>query len=477
MLTSLPSCRRLLAAVSPFAIALATPALAADITEAEKQEARATLTEIVSIRTAEGHGQLPRIAQTLASKLTAAGFDEEDIQIIELDKGDEKIAALVVRYEGSDPSLKPIAVLGHMDVVDALAENWESDPFVPVVREGYLYGRGAVDNKAGIAAVTTTFARLKRSGFQPERTLLIAFSGDEETGMTTTRALTQHPWVKEAEFALNSDAGSGEVENGKYTFNIQSAEKTFATYFVSASNRGGHSSAPRPDNAIYDLARALLEIEELEFPVQFNEITRGTVSRLAEDTPGEAGAALKTLLTNPTNEAARETLKAYPQYTNILWTTCVATMLQAGNAENALPQNATATVNCRIFPGTAVTEVQATLAQAIGNDSIKITVDGEPMESPVSPIRPELFSLLREAVHANYPGATIEPSMSAGGTDGREFRSAGIPTYGAGSLALRRPEDSRAHGTDERVPLEAFDKELNYWDTLLRAVSRAGAAG
>lgn len=477
MMTCFPGRRQLLVAVAPFVIAFATPALCADISEADKQEARATLAEIVAIRTAEGYGQLPRMAQTLASKLMTAGFAAEDIQIIEMDKGDEKIAGLVVRYQGSDPRLKPIAILGHMDVVDALAENWESDPFVPVEREGYLYGRGAVDNKAGIAAVTTSFARLKRSGFQPERTLLIAFSGDEETGMTSTRALTKHPWVKEAEFALNSDAGSGEVADGKYTFSIQSAEKTFATFFVSSSNRGGHSSAPRPDNAIYDLARALLEIEELEFPVQFNEITRGTVSRLAKATPGEAGAALKALLSDPTNEAARETLKAHPQYTNILSTTCVATMLDAGNAENALPQNATATVNCRIFPGTKVSEIQAVLAEAIDNERIEITVDGEPMESPVSPIRPQMFSLLREAVHANYPGATIEPSMSAGGTDGREFRSAGIPTYGAGSLALRRPEDSRAHGIDERVPLEAFDKELNYWDTLLRAVSRAGAAG
>lgn len=466
---------RAYAAIAPCLAAFAASALSAQITEADRTEARATLSEIVAIRTAEGRGQLPTMAQTLAGKLMAAGFAADDIQILEMEKGDETIAGLVVRYEGSDPAQKPIAILGHMDVVDANAENWETDPFQPVERDGYLYGRGSVDNKAGVAAVTTTFARLKRSGFQPERTLLIAFSGDEESGMVSTRALTQHPWVKEADFALNSDAGSGEVEDGRYTFNIQSAEKTFATFLVSASNRGGHSSAPRPDNAIYELAHALVDIEALEFPVQFNEITRGTVSRLAEATAGEAGAALKTLLADPNDKAARELLRAYPQYTNTLSTTCVATVLAAGSVENALAENATATVNCRIFPGTTVAEIQAKLAAAIDNEAIEITIDGNPVESPVSPIRPKLFSLLRDAVHANYPGATIEPSMSAGGTDGREFRRVGIATYGAGSLALRRPEDSRAHGIDERVPLEAFDKELHYWDTLLRAVSRAGA--
>ncbi len=459
------------------AAVVATPATSAEVSDAERAEARATLAEIVAIRTAEGHGQVPTMAQALANKLMAAGFSAEDIQILNMEKNGETIAGLVVRYQGSDPTLKPIAILGHMDVVDALAENWESDPFQPVERDGYLYGRGAVDNKAGIAAVTTTFARLKRSGFQPERTLLIAFSGDEESGMVSTRALTGHPWVSQAEFALNSDAGSGEVQDGRYSFNIQSAEKTNATFFVSASNRGGHSSAPRPDNAIYDLARALLRVEALEFPVQFNEITRGTVERLADSASGEAGDAFRALLANPNDQTARDTLKAYPQYTGILGTTCVATMLDAGNATNALPQNARAAVNCRIFPGTQVAEVQARLAEAIASEDITIAVNGDPRESPVSPVRPQLFSLLRAAVHANYPTATIEPSMSAGGTDGREFRSAGIPTYGAGSLALRRPEDSRAHGIDERVPLEAFDKELNYWDTLLRSVSRRGAAG
>ncbi len=180
---------------------------------------------------------------------------------------------------------------------------------------------------------------------------------------------------------------------------------------------------------------------------------------------------------DPADAAARDVVERTPEHTNILSTTCVATMLDAGNAPNALPQNATATVNCRIFPGTTVAQVKADLEAAIGNETISVQVDGEPVESPVSPVRPKLFELLRATVRSNYPGATVEPSMSAGGTDGREYRNAGIPTYGAGSLALRRPEDSRAHGIDERVPLESFYNELNYWDTLLRKVSEADAAG
>ncbi len=280
---------------------MGTSAMAAEVTDSDRAAARETLEQIVSLRTAQGQGEVPAMARTLASKLMEAGFGADDIQIVEMEKAGETIAGLVVRYEGSNPALKPIAILGHMDVVDALPENWETDPYVPTEKDGYLYGRGAVDNKAGIAAVTTTFARLKREGFKPERTLLIAFSGDEESGMVSTRALTGHPWVREAEFALNSDAGSGAVEDGKYTFSIQSAEKTFATFFVSASNRGGHSSAPRPDNAIYDLARALLAIEALEFPIMFNEITRGTVARLAGAEGGELGGGAE----NPDGRSRR----------------------------------------------------------------------------------------------------------------------------------------------------------------------------
>jgi acetylornithine deacetylase/succinyl-diaminopimelate desuccinylase-like protein len=237
---------------------------------------------------------------------------------------------------------------------------------------------------------------------------------------------------------------------------------------VATSNPGGHSSAPRPDNAIFELADALKKIQAHRFPVEFNEISRAMVQDLAAENKGELGTALTRLVADPRDTAAIQVAAKYPEYSNILWTTCVPTMLRAGNAPNALPQNAVATVNCRIFPGTPVAAVQATLQQVVGSDQIKISLDAEAVESPVSPVRDDLFASLRRAVHANYPGAPVKPSMSSGGTDGREFRRAGIPTYGAGSLALVRPDDSRAHGTDERVPLKSFYKELTFWDVLLR---------
>ncbi len=311
-----------------------------------------------------------------------------------MDKEGERTVGLVVRYQGSDDSLRPVAILGHMDVVGAIPANWQTEPFTPTEKDGYLYGRGSVDNKAGIAAVVSSFARLKREGFQPERTLLIAFSGDEETGMETTRALTEDPWVSKAVIALNSDAGSGAVSDGKYEFSIQSAEKTYATFFLSAANEGGHSSAPKAENAIYDLAAALQNLSELRFPVEFNEITRPAVAKLAADKGGEFGEALNTLLRNPSDSAARAVAERYPEYSNILWTTCVPTMLAAGNAANALPQNATATVNCRIFPGTSVESVRQDIVNTIQDPEISVVLDGEPVVSPVSPPHKDLFALL-----------------------------------------------------------------------------------
>ncbi len=449
-------------------LSLAGPALAAPVTDADRAMARQMLDEAIAIPTAKGRGQVPTLIESYAARLRAAGFRAEDIETVPLEIDGEKTAGLVVRYAGRDPKAKPIAFLGHMDVVDALKENWATDPYVPTEKDGYIYGRGSVDNKAGVTALVASFIRLKKAGFVPERDLLLAFSGDEESGMMTTRALTKHPLVSRAEFALNSDAGSGSLgADGKYRFNIQAAEKTYANFSIAARNSGGHSSAPRADNAIYDLAHALVRLQTLRFPVQFNEITRIMVADLAAEKKGELGDALTRLAANPQDAAARAIAEKYPHDANILWTTCVATMLQAGNAPNALPQNATATVNCRIFPGTSVETVRTTIAETIGNDKLTVSLVGEGIESPVSPVNPALFARLQKAMDATYPGVELKPSMSSGGTDGREFRSAGIPTYGAGALALR-PEDSRAHGTDERVPIDAYLKQLDYWDFLLR---------
>lgn len=462
-----------LAGCAAMALVFSAPlsqAAAAPVTDADRAVARKMLEEAIAIPTAKGRGQVPVLIEKYSAYLRDAGFRAEEIESVPVEIDGEKTAGLVVRYAGRNAKAKPIAFLGHMDVVDALKENWATDPYVPTEKDGYIYGRGSVDNKAGVTALVATFARLKKSGFVPERDLLLAFSGDEETGMMTTRALTKHPLVSKAEFALNSDAGSGSIgEDGKYRFNIQAAEKTYANFVISARNPGGHSSAPGPDNAIYDLARGLTKLEALRFPVEFNEITRIMVADMAEEKGGEFGDALKKLLANPNDAAARAVAEKYPAQANILWTTCVSTMLQAGNAPNALPQNANATVNCRIFPGTSVETVQAKIAETLGNDKLAVTLFGEGVASPVSPVNPAVFARLQKAMDATYPGVTLKPSMSSGGTDGREFRSAGIPTYGAGALALRAG-DGRAHGTDERVPIDAYLKQLDYWDFLLRDI-------
>ena len=454
------------------ASATALPAIAQKapaVTDADRAMARAILEEAIATPTAKGRGQVPVLAEKFAKRLREAGFRDDEIVMLPIEIDGEKTVGLVVRYAGRNPKAKPIAFLGHMDVVDALKENWATDPYVPVEKDGYIYGRGSIDNKAGVTALVATFIRLKKSGFVPERDLLLAFSGDEETGMQTTRLLIQHPLVARAEYALNSDAGGGSViADGKYDFNIQAAEKTNASFAISASNPGGHSSAPRPENAIYELADAIKQVQSVRFPIEFNAITRIMVADLAAEKGGTLGAALTTLLATPTDAAARAEVEKYPQYSNLLQTTCVGTMLQAGNAPNALPQNATLTVNCRIFPGTPVAAVQARLVQAIGNDKIRFALVGEAVESPVSPVNPALFATLQRAVQRVYPGVELKPSMSSGGTDGREFRKRGIPTYGAGALPLRMPEDSRAHGTDERVPIAGYLRQLEFWDGLLR---------
>ena len=455
-------------------LSLATPgnaSPAADVDQADRQAARELLEDILKIRTAKGYGQTRAQAELLADRLRAAGFTEDQIDIPTMTIEGEEVASLVVRYPGEEGSTEaPIALIAHMDVVDASTETWASDPYQPIEKDGYLYARGSVDNKAGVALLTSTFIRLKEDGYTPDRDLIIAFSADEETGMQTTRMLTQHPWVKEAEFALNSDAGVGSVDSEGLnpSYSIQSAEKTYATFHVTATNEGGHSSAPSADNALFDIADAIEGIRSLSFPVGFNDITRQMAEDLADAEGGDFASAMRTLLENPQDEDARAIVEANDAGTHFLYTTCVPTMLSAGSAENALPQKAELTVNCRILPGTSVQSVQDALTEAVDNPEISVELVGEPLESPVSPINEELFASIRGAVHAIYPDAPVKPSMSSGGTDGKEYRAAGIPTYGAGAITLVRPEDFRAHGIDERLPLDSYYEQLTFWDVLLK---------
>ncbi|WP_116367099.1 M20/M25/M40 family metallo-hydrolase [Parahaliea mediterranea] len=451
----------------------ATPTQAA-VSDQDRDEARELLEQLIGYRTAKGQGQVPAMIDVLVAQLRAGGFAAEDIVRVPLEIEGEQTSGLIVRYPAAGiPAGPPVAFLAHMDVVDAIAGNWNTDPFSATEKDGYLYGRGAQDNKFGVALLVSTFIDLKQSGFAPTRDLVLAFSGDEETGMLTTREILKHPYVRDAEYALNSDAGGGSIakDGTPLAFSMQAAEKTFATFRLHARNPGGHSSVPRPDNAIYELAHALVALQGLQFPVQFNPITRSMAEDVIAREGGEVGAALTTLLEDPANAQAIAVMQRHPQYANMLWTTCVATMLEAGHAENALPQDAIATVNCRILPDTGgVEHVQQVLADTIDNDAIGMTLGREAVESPASPIREDVTAILQAGVALNYPGITLQPSMSSGGTEGREYRRAGIPVYGAGSLALVRPDDSRAHGINERIPLASFYREMDYWNYIMRRV-------
>jgi acetylornithine deacetylase/succinyl-diaminopimelate desuccinylase-like protein len=457
----------LLAAVACCAVRTASAEAPADV----RADARAIFEKIIGMRTSEGLGQVPVLAQYLADRFRAAGFREDDIHV--LPSGET--ASLVVRYRGDGTGGRPILLLAHMDVVTAKPEDWQRDPFRLVEENGYFFGRGTLDIKSEIALLTATFLRLKAENFVPTRDLIIAFSGDEETQMTTTRELAgKYRELTDAEFALNGDGGGGEFdpETGRpRLYEVQGAEKSYASYELTARNPGGHSSEPRADNAIYELADALKAVQGFAFPVMWNDWTLGSFKAAAAVTPGEEGRALAMFAANPGDADAAAVLARNPSIVGVTRTTCVATMLTGGHADNALPQSATATVNCRIFPGTPVAEVRDTLQQLAG-DKIEVKVHGDSYEGPPSPLRDDVTAAVTRAVRASYPGVPVVPDMAPYYTDGSTFRGAGIPTYGVSSLFMK-PTDEFAHGLNERIPVAAFYAGLNHWYVLLTMLAGA----
>ena len=422
---------------------------------------------IIEVDTSKAMGNTPKVARYLADELIAAGFPQEDVEIVRI--GD--LAALIARYRGDGSSGKrPILFLGHMDVVEAYAEDWERPPFQLTSDETNFYARGTIDNKFGVAQLTSTFIRLKKEGFVPTRDLIIAFSGDEESGMKTTRMLAyERPDLAEAEFALNSDAGGGDLDAGgaAITYNIQAAEKTYATWEITVRNPGGHSSRPREDNAIYDLAAAIKNIQGYRFPVRYSDMTRNYFQVTGEKLGGELGEAMVAFARDPNDEAAADRLARESSYVGTTRTTCVVTMLKAGHAENALPQSATATVNCRIFPGVSATEIEETLRGVVANDAVEFRVIYEATESPISELREDVLDAVSEAVNERYPEVQLLAYMESGGTDGMHFRRAGIPTWAVSGIFMN-PDEMYAHGLNERVPIKAFYDALDHWSVIIR---------
>jgi carboxypeptidase PM20D1 len=454
----------------------AQPALAQDAAALtpDQQLARDIYRDVIAFRTARGQEQVPAMVAYLVDRFKKAGFSDEDIQVTDYDSEGEKTQGLMVTYRAKPGSTgKPIVLLGHMDVVDALAKDWVRPPFTLTEEEGYFFGRGTDDNKYGITNLTATFLRLKQEGWQPSRDLVLVFSGDEETGMVSTKA--QAKYVAEnidPEIILNSDAGGiALAEDGTpVAFRVQSAEKTFATYELTVNNPGGHSSRPRADNAIHELAEALGKIAAYQFPVRATDLTRSYFATAGKLTPGELGQAMLRFAADPTDASAIATLRANPETVGTLGTTCVATMLEAGHAENALPQSATATVNCRIFPGEGAAATEAKLKQAVGDDKVSFKLVTDVTESPESKLRDDVKAALRTSLDKRYPGMTILPYMESGGTDGMHYRTLGYDTVAISGAALKA-SDMFAHGLNERLPVASFYGGLDHWYWILKKLA------
>lgn len=455
-------------AFSVLALFAATPDLASAADEHDAK-AREIFSKVISYPTSIGLGQVPAMAEYLADEFRRGGFPAADVQVLPLGE----TASLVVRYRGDGTGGRPILLLAHMDVVTAKREDWQRDPYTLIEEKGYFYGRGTLDVKNGVTALTATFLRLKSEGFVPTRDLIIAFSGDEETdGRTARDQVNKHRHLVDAEFALNSDGGGGTIdENGRdLVFGLQTAEKTYASFELTVHNPGGHSSLPRADNAIYELADALKKVQAYRFPVMWNDTTVAYYQASAKVTEGELGEAMGAFARSPGDSAAAaEMLSKTPSEVGRIRTTCIATLLRGGHAENALPQSATATINCRIFPGVAVADVGKTL-QSVAGPGVEVKVIGEPFASDASPLRADILAAVTEAVHALHPGVPVVPTQEAGATDGLYFRAAGIPTYGVGSAFIKE-SDAFAHGLDERLPVKSFYEDLQYWYLLVKAMS------
>ena len=451
-------------------IAFATAALCAAPAAAQDRDAeRALLEQIVEIPTVAGRGEMPRLVALLRSELDRAGFDRFNVQ------PHDDTETLIARRLADQPSGEgPILLMAHMDVVDADPDDWQNPPFEFREEGGYYLGRGVRDNKAGLTSMVLAMQRLEASGFTSDRDLIILFTGDEETLQNGAR-LAASEWREliEADVALNSDGGGGSVfRDGRVEgFFVQIAEKTYADFRFRVTNRGGHSSRPRPDNAIYQLAAALTAVERYRFPHQLNDATRISYEMLAANDEGFYGELVRNWLDDPDNAEVADLIEALePGQTR---TRCVATEISGGHAPNALPQSAEATVNCRIFPGTPVTEIQQVL-QTIAGQHVEVSLmEGSGAWSDPSPIDEALFAAYSRALAVRFPDAPIIPFMSAGATDAIFTRAAGIPTYGIGGTWGISGEASGAHGLDERVLVEGFHGGVDIWEALLRDLAGA----
>ncbi len=457
----------LLAAVA--AASLATPLLAAE--RQGEADFRALYKELVETNTTHSTGDCTLAATRMAARLKAAGFADSDLNIF-VPEDLPKDGGLIATFTGSDPKLGAVMLLAHLDVVEAKREDWTRDPFTLIEEDGWFYARGAADDKSQAAIWTDALVRLKKAGAKPKRTIRLLLSCGEESGARINNVrwlIEKHPdWIK-ANFALNEGGGGGLKPDGTpLALSFQAGEKVSQNFKVEAINPGGHSSVPRPDNAIYALSTAMNRIGGYEFPIRMSEVTRATFTALGKMTPGPMGEAMLKLVANPDDKAADALVSRDPRFHSMLRTTCVATQIEGGHAINALPQRAFANINCRMFPTDTPADVGAQLKSAIGDAPVSIVA--VPPVNPVNappPLAGEVYEKAAALAKLHFPGVPIVPSMSTGATDARFLIAAGVPTYGVPGLLS--DGSTNAHGLNERVSVKWLLNGRDYLFDLVKA--------
>ena len=459
-------------------LAIASPAGRAQSPDQIRQMAREIFKQLIEINTTDSVGNVTTAAEAMAKRLGDAGFSENDLHVA---GPNDRKKNLVVRFHGTGKR-KPILFIGHLDVVEALREDWTTGPFEFIEKDGYFYGRGTEDMKEGDAILVTNFVRLKKEGYLPDRDIIVALTADEEGGSSNgvDWLLKEHrDWI-DAEYCINLDGGEFEKDHGKRLLaGIQASEKVYVDFQFESLNPGGHSSVPTPDNAIYHLAGALAHLQAFSFPLHMNEVTRNYFERNAALTTGQVSADMRAVAKQPPDPAAVRRLSESPYFNSLLHTTCVATMLSGGHAPNALPQTARANVNCRIFPGEDPQEILKTLERVANDPKVKVSFvaqigpDGKVVPvvpGPPSPLLPEVTGAMEKTLSAAWPGVPLVATMSTGATDGKITRIAGIPTYGISCMFFDLNDD-RSHGKDERVGVQDFYDGVEFNYKLIRELS------
>lgn len=458
----------LLALVAPFC-----GDASAQLSAANRQLSKSIFQQLIEIDTTHS---TTLAAEAMASRLLDAGFSPRDITVA--GPSDQK-KNLVVRYRGTG-RYAPILLIGHLDVVEARRQDWNTDPFKFVEKDGYVYGRGTQDMKDADAILVTDLIRLKREGFQPDRDIILALTADEESGEANgvSWLLQNHRDLINAAFVLNPDSGGVATDRGRPVLvEVDASEKLYADYSLTVLNAGGHSSLPRPDNAIYELADGLRKLQQFQFPVELNAVTRAYFEKESTVIHGQQAADMKAVLANPPDPAAVTRLSKDPFDNATLRTTCVATTLLAAGANNALPQRAVANVNCRILPGHSREQIRTRLTELFADPKLAVRISGDSgpayaaaQAQPPAPLRPELMRAIETVAGQMWPGAPVVPAMSTGASDGIHTNAAGMPTYGVSGVAIDIT-DNREHGRDERLRMDSYYNGVVFYYRLLKLLS------